>query len=140
MLAGGKPGKKPGFFYQPTIFTDVSPRMRIAREEIFGPVISLIEVKNLEEAIRVMNGVEYGLSSAIYTRDIAKAFKAVQGIEAGVTYVNSSTIGAEVHLPFGGVKHSGNTREAGILGIDEFSEVKAVYFDYSGRLQKAQID
>jgi acyl-CoA reductase-like NAD-dependent aldehyde dehydrogenase len=97
-------------------------------------------VKNLEEAMDAMNSVSYGLSSSIYTASIRSAFKAIEGIESGLTYVNSSTIGSEAHLPFGGVKQTGNAREAGILGIDEFSETKTVYFDYSGKLQKAQID
>ncbi|MDP2908679.1 MAG: aldehyde dehydrogenase family protein [Nanoarchaeota archaeon] len=139
LLCGGKPLSRPGFFYEPTIFTDVKPDMRIAQEEIFGPAISIIPVGNIDEAIKVANGVSYGLTSSIYTKDMRKAFIAIDKIEAGLTYVNSSTIGSEVHLPFGGVKQSGNgAREAGIEGIFEFSEVKTVYIDYSGKLQKAQ--
>lgn len=139
LLCGGKPVNMPGFFYEPTIFTDVKPNMRIAQEEIFGPTVLMIPVNNFEEAIQVANSVIYGLSSSIYTKDIRKAFIAMDKIDAGLTYINSSTIGSEVHLPFGGVKQSGNgTREAGILGIDEFSEIKTVYVDYSSRLQKAQ--
>ncbi len=143
LLFGGKPlnvhGK--GFFFQPTIFTDCKSEMRICQDEIFGPVLSIIPVKSFDEAIRVSNSVSYGLSSAIYTADIQKAFRAINKLEAGLTYVNSSTIGSECHLPFGGVKGTGNgTREAGIYGIDEFSEIKTVYFDYSGKLQKATID
>ncbi len=139
LLCGGKQADMPGFFYEPTVFTDVKPNMMIAQEEIFGPTLSIITVNNLDEAIKVANGVSYGLTSSIYTNDIRKAFIAIEKIEAGLTYVNSSTIGSEVHLPFGGVKQSGNgTREAGILGIEEFSEVKTVYIDYSGKLQKAQ--
>jgi len=141
LLHGGRKIGGKGFFYQPTIFDDVTPGMRIAQEEIFGPTVSVIEVKNLSEAIEVMNSVKYGLSSSIYTKDVNKAFKAVEKIEAGLTYVNASTIGSEVHLPFGGVKDTGNgTREGGIHGVEEFSEVKTVYIDYSGKLQKAQID
>jgi len=140
MLCGGKIPDMKGFFFEPSLFTDCSIDMRIAQEEIFGPVVCLISVKDLNEAIDVMNSVEYGLSSSIYTNNIRNAFKAIEKIEAGLTYVNSSTIGSEVHLPFGGVKHSGTTREAGIEGVHEFSETKAVYFDYSGKLQKAQID
>jgi aldehyde dehydrogenase (NAD+) len=140
LLCGGEPVKGKGFFYKPTIFTNVAPDMRIAQEEIFGPSISLITVKNLDEAIDVMNSVKYGLSSAIYTKDVNSAFRAIEHIEAGLTYVNSSTIGSEVHLPFGGVKDTGHGREAGQLGIEEFTEVKTVYIDYSGKLQKAQID
>jgi aldehyde dehydrogenase (NAD+) len=141
MLCGGKRGKKMGYFFEPTIFTNVKPKMRIAQEEIFGPVLSIIKVKNLNLAIHVANDVKYGLSSAIYTQDVNRAFVAIEKLESGLTYVNSSTIGAEVHLPFGGVKGTGNgTREAGIEGINEFSEIKTVYVDYSGTLQKAQID
>jgi len=141
ILIGGKIPKMKGFFFEPTLFTNCTIDMRIAQEEIFGPIVSLIPVKDFDEAIDVMNSVEYGLSSAIYTEDIRKAFLAIQKIEAGLTYVNSSTIGSEVHLPFGGVKHTGNgTREGGIEGINEFSETKTVYIDYSGKLQKAQID
>lgn len=140
LLCGGERPKGKGFFFEPTIFTDVAMDMRIAKEEIFGPVLSVIPVSSLDEAIEAMNSVEFGLSSSIYTNDIKAAFKAIEKIECGITYVNSSTTGAEVHLPFGGVKQTGNTREAGILGIDEFSEVKAVYIDYSGKLQRAQID
>ncbi len=142
LLVGGHPtnvdGK--GFFYKPTLFTNVTKDMRIAQEEIFGPSISIISVKNLNQAIDVMNSIEYGLSSAIYTENMRSAFLAIEQIEAGLTYINSSTIGSEAHLPFGGVKGTGHTREAGIEGINEFSHTKTVYVDYSGRLQKAQID
>jgi aldehyde dehydrogenase (NAD+) len=141
LLIGGKVPRMNGFFFEPTLFTDCSIDMRIAQEEIFGPIVSLIPVKNFDEAINAINSVEYGLSSAIYTKDMTKAFKAIEKIEAGITYINSSTIGAEVHLPFGGIKHTGiGTREAGWTGIEEFSEIKTVYIDYSGKLQKAQID
>ena len=139
LLCGGERLNKPGFFFKPTIFTNVNPIARIAQEEIFGPIVSLITVKNLNEAIKVCNNIEYGLSSSIYTNNIQNSFKAIEEIEAGITYVNSSTIGAEVHLPFGGIKNTGNgTREAGIFGIDEMSEVKTIYIDYSNKLQKAQ--
>lgn len=140
LLCGGVPLKRKGFFYKPTIFTDVTPDMHIAQEEIFGPTLSMIPVDNLDQAIDVMNRIDYGLSSAIYTENIRSAMEAVERIEAGLTYINSSTIGSEVHLPFGGVKATGHGREAGIEGISEFSETKTVYIDYSGRLQKAQID
>lgn len=140
MLCGGRRAGMKGFFFEPTIFTDVSANMKIAQEEIFGPILSIIEVKSLDEAISVMNGIDYGLSSSIYTSDIRKAMTAVEQIETGITYVNSPTIGAEVHLPFGGVKDTGHGREGGIHGIDEFSDIKTVYIDYSGRLQKAQMD
>lgn len=130
-----------GYFYRPTIFDRVTAAMRIAREEIFGPVLSIIEVKSFEEAIEALNATPYGLSSSIYTRDVARAFRAIRDIEAGITYINGPTVGAEVHLPFGGVKETGNGhREAGTTVYDIFSEWKAVYVDYSGKLQKAQID
>jgi len=130
-----------GYFFRPTIFDRVTPPMRIAQEEIFGPVLSILEIKNFAEAIEVLNGTPYGLSSSIYTRDVARAFRAMRDIEAGITYINGPTIGAEVHLPFGGVKDTGNGhREAGTTVYDIFSEWKAVYIDYSGKLQKAQID
>jgi acyl-CoA reductase-like NAD-dependent aldehyde dehydrogenase len=139
ILTLGRFGK--GFFYEPTIFTEVTRDMTIAKEEIFGPTVCVMPAEDLDDAIDIANDVDYGLSSAIYTKDIDQAFYAIEHIDAGLTYVNSSTIGSEVHLPFGGVKKTGNgTREAGILGIDEFSEVKTVYVDYSGKLQKAQID
>ena len=131
----------PGYFFEPTIFTDVSPDMRIAQEEIFGPVVSLIRAQDIDEAINIANSVEYGLSSSIYSGNIRNAFKAIEKIEAGITYINASTIGAEIHLPFGGIKSTGNgTREGGTTAIEEFTELKTVYFDYSGKLQKAQID
>jgi aldehyde dehydrogenase (NAD+) len=130
-----------GYFFQPTIFNQVKPNMRIAQEEIFGPVLSIIEINSFEEAIAVLNGTAYGLSSSIYTQDVARAFRAMRDIEAGITYVNGPTIGAEVHLPFGGVKDTGNGhREAGTTVYDIFSEWKSIYVDYSGKLQKAQID
>ncbi|MGH7843602.1 MAG: aldehyde dehydrogenase family protein [Candidatus Binatia bacterium] len=130
-----------GYFYRPTVFDRVTPGMRIAQEEIFGPVLSIIEVNSFEEAISALNSTRYGLSSSIYTRDVARAFRAMRDIEAGITYINGPTIGAEVHLPFGGVKETGNGhREAGTAVYDVFTEWKSVYIDYSGKLQRAQID
>ncbi|EQB62892.1 MAG: Aldehyde dehydrogenase [candidate division Zixibacteria bacterium RBG-1] len=130
-----------GFFHEPTVFADVDPKMRIAQEEIFGPVVALIPCDNLQNAINICNGVVYGLSASIYTQDVNKAFVAMRDIYTGIFYVNSSTIGAEVHLPFGGTKQTGNGhREAGTAALDVFSEWKTVYIDYSGKLQKAQID
>jgi aldehyde dehydrogenase (NAD+) len=130
-----------GYFFQPTILDRVKPKMRVAQEEIFGPVVALIEVNSFEEAIAVLNDTNYGLSSSIYTRDINRAFAAIRDIEAGITYINGPTIGAEVHLPFGGVKHTGNGhREAGTTALDIFTEWKTVYVDFSGSLQRAQID
>ena len=140
MLCGGKSPSGKGFFFQPTIFEGVTVDMRIAQEEIFGPILSVLEFTNIDDAIDIANSVEYGLSSSIYTNDVNKAFRAIERIEAGLTYINSSTIGSEVHLPFGGVKSTGHTKEAGITGIDEFSNLKTVYVDYSGKLQKAQIE
>jgi aldehyde dehydrogenase (NAD+) len=130
-----------GYFLEPTVFSDVDPKMRIAQEEIFGPVVSVIPCENFDDAIRIANNIEYGLSSAIYTRDVNKAFSAMRDLYAGITYINAPTIGAEVHLPFGGVKATGNGhREGGIGAIDFYSEWKSVYVDYSDRLQRAQID
>ena len=130
-----------GYFMEPTVFSDVDPKMRIAQEEIFGPVVSIIPCDGLEDAIEIANGVQYGLSSALYTKDVNKAFVAMRDLDAGITYINAPTIGAEVHLPFGGVKSTGNGhREGGIGAIDFYSDWKSVYVDYSDRLQKAQID
>ena len=130
-----------GWFFEPTIFDNVNPKMRIAQEEIFGPVLSIVRVSNFEEAIEVLNGTMYGLSSSIYTNDVNKAFQAIRDIQAGITYINVPTIGAEAHLPFGGVKQTGNGhREGGWAVYDFFTEWKAVYIDYSGKLQRAQID
>jgi acyl-CoA reductase-like NAD-dependent aldehyde dehydrogenase len=145
LLTGGEiatgDGLDRGFFYRPTIFADVDPGMRIAQEEIFGPTTALIPVDGFDEAIRVANGIRYGLSSSIFTRDVNKAFRAMRDLESGITYVNAGTIGAEVHLPFGGTKDTGNGhREAGQAALDVFTEWKSLYVDYSGRLQKAQID
>jgi aldehyde dehydrogenase (NAD+) len=130
-----------GHFHEPTVFGDVAPGMRIAREEIFGPVVSLIPVDSLDQAIEVGNSVEYGLSASIYTRDINKAFRAMQEMFTGIFYVNAPTIGAETHLPFGGTKNTGNGhREACVQALDVFSEWKSIYIDFSGSLQRAQID
>jgi len=139
MLTEGALGA--GWFYEPTIFGDVKAGMRIEQEEIFGPVLSIVTVGSFEEAIQVLNGTPFGLSSSIYTRDVNRAMRAIRDIEAGITYINGPTIGAEVQLPFGGVKETGNGhREGGPTVIDAFTEWKSVYIDYSGRLQKAQID
>jgi aldehyde dehydrogenase (NAD+) len=145
LLCGGEPatgpGMEKGFFYQPTIFDKVKPSMRIAQEEIFGPVLSVLTVDSFEEAIHVLNDTPYGLSSSIYTQDVNRAMRAIRDIEAGITYINGPTIGAEVHLPFGGVKDTGNGhREASHTVLDTFTEWKSVYVDYSGKLQRAQID
>jgi len=138
-LTTGAYGK--GFFHEPTIFVDVDPKMRVAREEIFGPVVSIIPCRSLDEAIAIGNGVEYGLSASIYTQDINRAFQAMRDLYTGIFYVNAPTIGAEVHLPFGGTKHTGNGhREAGVAALEVFSEWKSIYIDFSGRLQRAQID
>ena len=138
-LSGGTLSK--GWFLSPAVFADATDQMRIAKEEIFGPVTTVVPISSLEEGIRVANSVQYGLSGSIYTRDVNKAFTAMRDFETGIFYVNSSTIGAEVHLPFGGIKDTGNGhREAGIAGLDVFTEWKSIYVDFSGRLQKAQID
>ncbi len=143
LLTGGRSATKgelaKGCFYEPTIFTGVTPEMRIFQEEIFGPVLCVVQARDYDEAIRLANDTHYGLSSSIFTRDITTAERAIEDLEAGITYVNSGTIGAEVHLPFGGVKNTGNGgREAGLVAIDECTEWKTVYIDYSGKLQKAQ--
>jgi aldehyde dehydrogenase (NAD+) len=141
LLTGGERVDGQGFYYRPTVFADADPQMRIAQEEIFGPTTALIRVGDFDEAIRVANGIRYGLSSSIFTRDVNRAFRAMRDLETGITYVNAGTIGAEVHLPFGGTKETGNGhREAGQAALDVFTEWKSIYVDYSGRLQKAQID
>ena len=145
LLTGGEPATDgdlaKGHYYRPTIFGDVEPGMRIAQEEIFGPTTALIPVDSFDEAIRAANGVRYGLSSSIFTRDVNKAFRAMRDLDTGITYINAGTIGAEVHLPFGGTKDTGNGhREAGQAALDVFTEWKSVYVDYSGKLQRAQID
>jgi aldehyde dehydrogenase (NAD+) len=130
-----------GWFHEPTIFADVEPGMRIAQEEIFGPVVSVISCRSLDEAVEIGNNVSYGLSASIYTQDVNRAFSAMRDMYTGIFYVNAPTIGAEVHLPFGGTKATGNGhREAGTAALDVFSEWKSVYVDFSGRLQRAQID
>ncbi len=130
-----------GYFHEPTVFGDCDPRMRVAVEEIFGPVVSVIPVGSLEEAITVGNSVEYGLSASIYTQDINQAFTAMRDMYTGIFYVNAPTIGAETHLPFGGTKNTGNGhREACVQALEVFCEWKSIYIDYSGTLQRAQID
>jgi alpha-ketoglutaric semialdehyde dehydrogenase len=130
-----------GWFHEPTVFTDCDPAMRICQEEIFGPVVSVIPFDSFEDALSIANGVNYGLSAAIYTRNVNNAFRAQRDLETGIVYVNAPTIGAETHLPFGGTKNTGNGhREAGLAALDFYSEWKTVYVDYSDRLQRAQID
>jgi alpha-ketoglutaric semialdehyde dehydrogenase len=145
LLTGGEVasgnGLGRGFYYRPTVFGDVDPEMRIAQEEIFGPTTAVIKVRDLDEAILVSNGIKFGLSSSIFTQDVNRAFRAMRDLKAGITYINAGTIGAEVHLPFGGVKDTGNGhREAGQAALDFFTEWKSIYVDYSGKLQRAQID
>lgn len=145
LLLGGErltgEGYDNGFFHQPTIFGNVTPNMRLAQEEIFGPVLSIITFDTLEEAIDIANNVAYGLSSAIYTNNVNNAFQAMRDLYTGIVYVNAPTIGAEIHLPFGGTKGTGNGhREAGTQVLDIFSEWKSIYVDFSGGLQRAQID
>ena len=145
LLCGGKRLRKGdlqrGWFFEPTVFGDVTPKMRIAQEEIFGPVVSVMPCKSFEDAIAIANGVAYGLSSSVYTRDVNHAFRAMRDLYTGITYINAPTIGAEVHLPFGGTKTTGNGhREGGIGAIDFYSQWKALYVDFSDKLQRAQID
>ncbi len=130
-----------GWFHEPTVFVDCNAKMRICQEEIFGPVVAVIPFGTFDEAIEIANGVTYGLSASIYTRDVNRAFRAQRDLETGIAYINAPTIGAEVHLPFGGTKNTGNGhREAGLAALDFYSEWKTVYVDYSDRLQRAQID
>jgi len=147
LILGGKARREgetsKGYFIEPTIFSEVHPGMRIAQEEIFGPVVSVIRAEDLSEAIRIANGTQYGLSASIYTRYINAAAVAERDLEFGIVYINAPTIGAEIHLPFGGVKHSGfGRKEAGGLGgaLETYSQLKVIYRDFSGRLQRAQID
>jgi len=145
IVAGGEVATEPtlarGWFYKPTIFASVKPDFRIAKEEIFGPVLSVLRVGSLDEGVRLLNDTIYGLSSSVYTSDVNAAFRAIRDINAGITYINAPTIGAEAHMPFGGVKQTGNGhREGGWTVYDFFSEWKTVYIDYSGGLQRAQID
>jgi len=145
MMCGGhradRGDLKHGYFIEPTVFANVEPQMRIAQEEIFGPVVSVIDCRDLDHALEIANGVRYGLSASIYTQDTNRAFHAMEESQTGIFYVNASTIGAEVHLPFGGTKATGNGhREGGTQVLDVFSEWKAIYVDYSGKLQRAQID
>ncbi|GAC1696821.1 MAG: aldehyde dehydrogenase family protein [Candidatus Limnocylindrales bacterium] len=130
-----------GFFHEPTVLVDVKPNMRVAQEEIFGPVTAVIEVKDIDEAIRVLNSTKYGLSCSVYTRNVNNAFRFMRDAETGLVYVNAGTIGAEIQLPFGGMKSTGNGhREAGRAALDAYSEWKSIYIDYSGKLQRAQMD
>jgi acyl-CoA reductase-like NAD-dependent aldehyde dehydrogenase len=141
LLTGGERVEGHGFYYRPTVFAEVDPEMRIAQEEIFGPTTALIPVDSFEDAVRAANSVRYGLSSSIFTSDVNKAFRAMRDLQTGITYINAGTTGAEVHLPFGGMKQTGNGhREAGQAALDVFTEWKSLYVDYSGKLQRAQID
>jgi aldehyde dehydrogenase (NAD+) len=145
LLLGGEeitvPGCENGFFIAPTVFGGMKPEMRIAREEIFGPVTGIMRIESVDEAIEIANSVDYGLSCSIYTHDITNVFKAAQKLEFGLVYVNAPTIGAEIQVPFGGMKNTGNGhREAGPQALDEFTEWKTVSIDFSGQLQKAQIE
>jgi len=140
-VGGAGAALEQGFFFQPTVFAGVKPKSRLEQEEIFGPVLSVIRVDSFDEAIRVNNDVRYGLSSSIYTRSVDLAFRAMQELDNGITYINAPTIGAEAHLPFGGVKATGNGHREGGWEVYEFySETKVCYVDYSGKLQRAQID
>jgi aldehyde dehydrogenase (NAD+) len=144
VLCGGHPLTSgcyaKGTFFEPTVVGGVTPEMRIAREEVFGPVVSLIQFDTFEQAIEIANSIDYGLSTAIYTKNVNRAFAAMRDLESGITYINAPTIGAEVHLPFGGVKQTGNGHREGLGAIDFFTTWKAVYVDYSDKLQRAQID
>ncbi|MEK5040091.1 aldehyde dehydrogenase family protein [Sporosarcina sp. FSL K6-3457] len=145
LLAGGnvltEGNLAAGHYYEPTLFTDVKWDSRLAQEEIFGPVVSLIEISSLDEAIEVNNSVKYGLSSSIFSRDVNQVFRAQRDLDTGIVYVNAGTTGAEIHLPFGGTKGTGNGhRDSGVAALDVFTEWKSIYVDFSGKLQRAQID
>ena len=130
-----------GFFSAPSVFGMVRRRMRMAKEESFGPVVVVLEVESLDDAIETLNDSSYGLSSSIYTQDVNAAFKAMRDIDAGITYINGPTIGAEIQLPFGGMKNTGNGhRESSHTVLDTYTEWKSIYVDFSGKLQRAQID
>jgi len=123
------------------VLVDVKPNMRVAQEEIFGPVTAVIEVKDIDEAVRVVNSTKYGLSCSIFTKNINNAFRFMRDAETGLVYVNAGTIGAEIQLPFGGTKATGNGhREAGRAALDVYAEWKSIYVDFSGKLQRAQMD
>ena len=144
VCGGGRatgPGLEHGHFFEPTIFDGVDPMSRLGQEEIFGPLLSVIRVPDYAAAVTAANQVRYGLSSSIYTRDANTAFRAMRDLGTGIVYVNAGTIGAETHLPFGGTRQTGNGhREAGHAALDTYTEWKSIYVDFSGRLQRAQID
>jgi aldehyde dehydrogenase (NAD+) len=141
ILCGGSRVYNKGFFFQPTLFEGVKPGMRVEQEEIFGPVLSVVEFDTFEEAIAINNNTRYGLSSSIFTENVNAAFRAIRDLTTGIVYINHGTTGAEIQFPFGGTRGTGNgMREAGQVGLDSFTEWKSVYVDYSGRLQRAQID
>ncbi|HET8587113.1 MAG TPA: aldehyde dehydrogenase family protein, partial [Candidatus Limnocylindria bacterium] len=145
LVIGGEPAREgelgKGSFFQPTVFTNAKPDARIAQEEIFGPVATIVPVSSWEETVEIVNSVKYGLSSSLFTRDVNLAFRSIRDFDTGLGYVNHGTIGAEAHLPFGGTKATGNGhREVGQAALEFFSEWKSVYVDYSGKLQRAQID
>jgi aldehyde dehydrogenase (NAD+) len=146
LLHGGRPYRDKGargYFIEPTIFTNVTPDMRIAREEIFGPVVCLFKIRTLDEALALANDTVYGLSAAIYTQDVNASAIAERELDTGIVYINASTIGAEIQLPFGGTKATGSgPREAGGRGgaLDLYTKWKVIYRDFSSRLQRAQID
>jgi len=140
LLTGGHvPSNLKGWFFEPTLFTNCTKDMRIAQEEIFGPVVAILPVKSLEEAFAVANSTEYGLSSSIYTKSVGNVFRSIYELQAGVTYVNNPTIGSEPHVPFGGIKASGNSRENGTEGIMQFTDLKTIYINYSDKLQRAHL-
>ena len=145
LVTGGKraegDGLDDGFFFEPTVFVNVDQNSRLAQEEVFGPVLAVITIDSFDEAIAAANNTQYGLSSSVYTKDVARAFRALRDVDAGITYINGPTIGAEAHMPFGGVKATGNGhREGGWEVFDFYTETKTCYIDYSGTLQRAQID
>ena len=144
LVTGGGPadgaGLRKGFFVQPTVFDRVTPDMRIAREEVFGPVLSVLRVKDFDEALQVANDSEFGLSSSIFTNDAASVFRFVDEIETGMTHINSPTTGGEAHVPFGGIKSTGvGAFEQGSTALDFYTELKVVYVDYTGRKREGNL-
>jgi aldehyde dehydrogenase (NAD+) len=133
-------GLDKGYFVHPAVFDHVTPEMRIAREEIFGPVLSVLRVKDFEEAMQVANDCEYGLSSSIFSSDAGRIFRFVDEIETGMTHINSPTTGGEAHIPFGGIKGTGiGDREQGSTALDFYTDLKVVYVDYTGRKREGNL-
>jgi aldehyde dehydrogenase (NAD+) len=144
LVCGGSPATgdalKKGYFVRPTVFDHVTPEMRLAREEVFGPVLAVLRVADFDEAMQVANDCEYGLSSSIFTNDAVRVFRFIDEIETGMTHVNSPTTGGEAHIPFGGIKGTGiGDREQGSTALDFYTDLKVVYVDYTGRKREGDL-